>query len=42
MHDVFYNFLQPSIKGLKDLQLPYMDTDIFVLSSLNVMSLTNT
>ena len=32
MHDVFYNFRQPSLKGLKGLQLPYMDTDIFVLS----------
>ena len=29
MYDVFYNFLQPS---LKDLQLHYMDTDSFVLS----------
>ena len=29
MYDVFYNILQPS---LKDLQLPYMDTDSFVLS----------
>ena len=29
MYNVFYNFLQPS---LKDLQLHYMDTDSFVLS----------
>ena len=30
MYDVFYNILQPSFK---DLQLHYMDTDSFVLSS---------
>ena len=29
MYDVFYNILQPSLKGL---QLHYMDTDSFVLS----------
>ena len=29
MYDVFYNILQPS---LTDLQLPYMDTDSFVLN----------
>ena len=29
MYDVFYNILQPS---LKNLQLPYMDTDSFVLN----------
>ena len=34
MYDVFYNFLQ---RSLKDLQLHYMDTDSFVLSFIETI-----